>query len=59
MEASCCYVEVEFPNGDAEAADSEVTQAQHSLWNGKYHIYRYVGNIKFFKFIFLKTFPIN
>jgi ATP/maltotriose-dependent transcriptional regulator MalT len=42
MEASCCYVEVEFPDGDAEAADAKVTQAQHSSWNSKYHIYYYV-----------------
>jgi hypothetical protein len=44
MEASCCYVEVEFPDGDTEAADAEVTKAQHSSWNNKYHIYRYVGS---------------
>ncbi len=44
MEASCCYVEVEFSDGDAEAADAEVTQAQHSSWNSKYHIYSYVDS---------------
>jgi hypothetical protein len=56
MEASCCYVEVEFSDGDAEAADAKVTQAQHSSWNSKYHIYYYVLVVEtqFCKYMYLK-----
>lgn len=30
MEATCCHVEIKLPDGDAQASDSEVSEAQNS-----------------------------